>query len=71
MTDYEQSKAFGGVIDALEAIGAEYAIWGGLAVVAYGEPRFIQDLDILRSPAGFCVSYLYALWKRPFIDKAR
>jgi hypothetical protein len=56
MTNYEQSQAFGGVIDALEATGAEYAIWGGLAVVAYGEPRFTQDLDILLSPAGFSVS---------------
>ncbi|MFW6097677.1 MAG: hypothetical protein ACOC9Z_06355 [Chloroflexota bacterium] len=36
----EQSRAMGGVIDVLEAIGANYAIWGGLAVVAHGEPRF-------------------------------
>jgi hypothetical protein len=35
MTDYEQNQAFGGVIDVLEAIGATYAIWGGMAVVAY------------------------------------
>ncbi len=34
MTGYEQSQAFGGVIDVLEAIGARYAIWGGMAVVA-------------------------------------
>jgi hypothetical protein len=27
---YEQSHAFGGVIDVLEAIGATYAIWGGI-----------------------------------------
>ena len=44
---YDQSQAFGGVIDILEAIGAVYAIWGGLAVVAYGEPRFTQDMDVL------------------------
>lgn len=44
---YDQGQAFGGVIDVLEAIGAKYAIWGGLAVVAYGEPRFTQDMDIL------------------------
>ena len=37
----------------LEALGAWYAIWGGRAVVAYGEPRFTQDLDILLSPDGF------------------
>ena len=45
----EQSRAFGGVIDVLEAIGAIYAIWGGLAVVAWGEPRFTMDMDILLS----------------------
>ena len=53
---YEQSQAFGGVIDVLEAIGATYAIWGGLAVVAYGEPRFTQDMDILLSPRQFSAS---------------
>jgi hypothetical protein len=56
MTNYEQSQAFGGVIDVLEAIEARYAIWGGLAVVAYGEPRFTQDMDILLSPERFAVS---------------
>lgn len=56
MTAYEQSQAFGGVIDVLEAIGANYAIWGGLAVVAYGEPRFTQDMDILLSPRQFPVA---------------
>ena len=44
---YDQAQAFGGVIDVLEAVGAVYAVWGGLAVVAYGEPRFTQDMDIL------------------------
>lgn len=43
----------GGVIDVLEAIGAVYAIWGGLAVVAHGEPRFTMDMDVLLSPQGF------------------
>lgn len=56
MTDYEQGQAFGGVIDVLEAIGATYAIWGGIAVVAYGEPRFTQDMDILLRPEQFAVS---------------
>jgi len=50
MNDYEQNLTFGGVIDVLEAIGASYAIWGGIAVVAYGEPRFTQDMDILLNP---------------------
>jgi hypothetical protein len=53
VTEYEQGQAFGGVIDVLEAIGAQYAIWGGMAVVAYGEPRFTQDMDILLSPDQF------------------
>ncbi|MCA9946320.1 MAG: hypothetical protein KC449_22710 [Anaerolineales bacterium] len=52
---YEQNQAFGGVIDVLEAVGAQYAIWGGIAVVAYGEPRFTQDMDILLSPKQFDV----------------
>lgn len=56
MSQYEQSRAFGGVIDILEAIGARYAIWGGLAVVAYGEPRFTMDLDILLSPDDFALA---------------
>lgn len=56
MKAYEQNQAFGGVIDVLEAIGARYAIWGGLAVVAYGEPRFTQDMDILLSPEQFALS---------------
>ena len=50
---YEQSRAFGGVIDVLEAVGAKYAIWGGLAVVVYGEPRFTQDMDILLAANSF------------------
>lgn len=49
----EQEKAFGSVLDVLNAIGATYAIWGGLAVVAYGEPRFTLDMDVLLSPYGF------------------
>lgn len=56
MTTYDQGQAFGGVIDVLEAINVTYAIWGGLAVVAYGEPRFTQDLDILLHPHNFPVT---------------
>ena len=44
---HDQAQVFGSVIDVLEAVGAVYAIWGGLAAVAYGEPRFTQDMDIL------------------------
>lgn len=56
MSAYEQSQAFGGVIDVLEAIGATYAIWGGMAIVAYGEPRFTQDMDILLNPRQFAAA---------------
>lgn len=44
---YEQQIAFGSVIDVLEAIDARYAVWGGIAVMAFGEPRFTHDMDIL------------------------
>ena len=43
----EQHRAFAGVIDVLEAIGVEYVIWGGVAAVAYGEPRFTYDMDVV------------------------
>ncbi len=43
----EQNRAFGGVIDILEAIGIEYVIWGGVAAITYGEPRFTRDMDIV------------------------
>jgi len=56
VSEYEQRQAFGGVIDVLEAIGAAYAIWGGMAVIAHGEPRFTQDMDVLLSPRQFPVS---------------
>lgn len=39
----------------LEVVGAVYAIWGGLAVVAYGEPRFTQDMDVLLRGDGLSV----------------
>lgn len=48
----DQQQAFGRVIDVLEAVGARYAIWGGWAVIAYGEPRFTMDMDILLDPLG-------------------
>lgn len=60
---YEQSQVFGGVIDVLEAVDAIYAIWGGLAVVAFGEPRFTQDMDILLRGRSLSVA--------PFIRRLR
>jgi hypothetical protein len=44
---FEQNRAFGGVIDIFEATGIEYVIWGGVAASAYGEPRFTQDMDVV------------------------
>ena len=35
------------VIDALEAAGVEYLIGGAIAEWAWGEPRAIQDLDLV------------------------
>jgi hypothetical protein len=43
----EQNRAFGGVIDILEAMGSEYVIWGGVAAIVYGEPRFTRDMDVV------------------------
>jgi hypothetical protein len=43
----EQNRAFGGVIDVLEAMGIKYVIWGGVAAITYGEPRFTRDMDVL------------------------
>jgi hypothetical protein len=43
----EQNRAFGGIIDVLEAMGIEYVIWGGVAAITYGEPRFTRDMDVV------------------------
>lgn len=54
MSDYEHGQAFGGVIDVLEAIGAGYAIWGGVTVIDYWESRFTHDMDILLGNELWC-----------------
>ena len=46
-SELEQHRAFAGVIDVLEATGAEYVIWGGVAAVAYGEQRFTHVMDVV------------------------
>ena len=56
-------EAYGGALAVLEEVGARYAIWGGWAVVAYGEPRSTSDMDILLSPIDFA--------HRPFIKLLR
>jgi len=43
----DQTRAFGGVVDILEAMGVAYLIWGGVAAALYGEPRFTQDMDLV------------------------
>jgi len=35
------------VLDALDRLQIEYAIVGSFASIAYGEPRYTQDIDIL------------------------
>ena len=45
--ELEQHRAFAGVVDVLEAVGADYVIWGGVAAVAYGEQRFTHDMDVV------------------------
>jgi len=43
----EQRSTFAGVLDVLEALGLEYMIWGGVAAIVYGEPRYTQDMDLV------------------------
>lgn len=33
--------------DVCEAIGADYFVVGSIATIAYGEPRFTNDLDYI------------------------
>ena len=35
------------LVDALEDVGAEYALCGGLALDVHGHPRFTKDIDLL------------------------
>ncbi len=55
---YDQAQAFGGVIDVLEAIGATYAIWGGMAVVMYREPRLLRIWIFSSAPQKFLLKPL-------------
>lgn len=52
---YEQNIAFSSVVDILEALDAQYAIWGGVAVTALGAPRYTQDLDVLLKGDGLYI----------------
>lgn len=40
-----------GIVDALDAVGAVYALAGGLAVSIYATPRATQDIDLLLAVA--------------------
>jgi hypothetical protein len=35
------------LVEVLEGVGIEYAIVGGLAAIAWGVPRFTQDVDLV------------------------
>ena len=35
------------LVEVLESVGIEYAIVGGLAAIAWGVPRFTQDVDLV------------------------
>lgn len=39
-------ELLGSVVEALERIGAHYLVTGSMATIAYGEPRFTNDIDV-------------------------
>jgi len=43
----EQADVVRFTLDVLDELGIEYAIVGSFASIAYGEPRFTRDIDIL------------------------
>jgi len=43
----EQADVVRFTLDVLDRLGIEYAIVGSFASIAYGEPRFTRDIDIL------------------------
>lgn len=46
-------RAFFEAISAYEATGVRFAVVGGLAAAAYGEPRMTRDVDFLVGDEGF------------------
>jgi hypothetical protein len=48
VTDPEElARALGAIADALDALGATWAIGGSLASAVHGEPRATNDIDII------------------------
>src|SRR5690606_40215982 len=46
-------------LPAFEAAGVEYLVTGGVAAIAYGEPRLTNDIDIvLRLPSRLAATLL-------------
>jgi hypothetical protein len=43
----EQSELLRYVVDVLERLGIAYLVTGSTATIAYGEPRFTNDIDII------------------------
>jgi hypothetical protein len=58
----EQSELLRHVVDALERLRISYLVTGSTATIAFGEPRFTNDIDIVvdieyRHVADFCRSF--------------
>lgn len=53
------------VTSALEGIGIEYRIVGSIASIAYGEPRFTNDVDIVVRLTSEHVSEFLEVFKAP------
>lgn len=43
----EQSDLLRKIVAAFDALGARYVIVGSMASIAYGEPRFTNDIDVV------------------------
>lgn len=54
----EQPDVVRHTLGALERLAIPYAIVGSFASIAYGEPRFTRDIDILIDPPEDCVADL-------------
>lgn len=44
----EQSELLHFVVEALERIGLRYFVTGSTATIFFGEPRFTNDIDVVR-----------------------
>lgn len=53
MLSEEKQRAFWAAIEAYDKLGVRYAVAGGLAAGAFGEPRFTSDIDFLVGDEAF------------------